>query len=309
MRNTTREGDTPNRGSDKKPRGENTTNNKSKTTGSTLKAGFVMSIIAIALCWVPAIGLVLSLIAIGLMLPEIIKAIKIKKLPIEGSGKFIAGCIMSVITVVIGLIITISVFGPKPSSIPKEKPQFEQEYSSLKKLDLNGVIVSEACAKLREAGWRVRGVGNGYMGEKSEESDCSDTVHKVSTVNYSDKKYSDYDGSENHDYESVFIEFVSNNTSSSSSSTESSNNSTSSSSNTSSSNNTSSSSSNSMCKDDYQKDLDAAKASYEYNEQIYNTYKNMSGVDADTVKSYKDALDISKASLDTAQKLYDTYCK
>lgn len=70
----------------------------------------------------------------------------------------------------------------------------------------------------------------------------------------------------------------------------------------------SSSSSDGMCKSDYQKDLDAAKAAYEAAKSVYDTYKSL-GVDASTLETYQSTLDLAKTSLDAAQKIYDTYCK
>ena len=60
----------------------------------------------------------------------------------------------------------------------------EETAEELEKPDVNGLTVSAACEKVREAGWRVEEV-QGTENE-SEKSDCSDSERKVVRASYFD---------------------------------------------------------------------------------------------------------------------------
>ena len=276
---------------------------KSKASG-TLKGGFVLSILALIFCVIqaPQLGLLLAVIAVGLLIPEIIKAVKGKSLPSNGTGKFISGCIMTAIALVMGVV------GILPKS--SDKPKVTQEYSNLRQLDLNGEVVSVACEKLRGEGWQILEVA----GKKTyaTKSDCSDTDHKVASLSYHTEKYSTGSGAISSSYEKVTIYFndQDDNSSSSSSSSSSDNNSSSSNSNSSSSsnnnsssssssNNSSSSSNNSSSSSTSNSSTDVSfrKAMDEY-ESFMNRY-------VDFMKKYKNSSDVTSMHADYSKMMQD----
>ncbi|MDK8767131.1 hypothetical protein QP932_01250 [Corynebacterium freneyi] len=68
--------------------------------------------------------------------------------------------------------------------------ELERPDVKLERPDVNGLTVSAACEKVREAGWRVdvvRGSEN-----HREKSDCSDTERKISKVSYETYDEDDY---------------------------------------------------------------------------------------------------------------------
>ena len=104
--------------------------------------------------------------------------------------------------IITGVILAVIAF--LPSIKQAGKPKVEQVYTSLTEIDVNGMTISEACEKVRAAGWAVRGVeGNN---DPSEKSDCSDTNRTVIAAYWSKEKYL-LDGNENSYYETVAFQF------------------------------------------------------------------------------------------------------
>ena len=67
------------------------------------------------------------------------------------------------------IIILLLVFN-MPDKSKSGEPEFDE-------VDVNGLTISAACEKVREAGWRVHEVEG--TGDSSEKSDCTDDVRKV----------------------------------------------------------------------------------------------------------------------------------
>ncbi len=104
------------------------------------------------------------------------------------------------------IVILLCILGSVISSTGKKNKEVPQEYTSLKELDLNGMTIAEACAAVREAGWRVGTVRNDN--NYSEQSDCSNTEYKVTKGSFNKEKYWTYNGSLRNDYETVTIYYA-----------------------------------------------------------------------------------------------------
>ena len=97
----------------------------------------------------------------------------------------------SVIAIIIGIVviagIALAIFmltspiGGGDTISSSEKFDNEQ-------VDVNGLLVSEACEKVREKGWTVYAVNGMHNGDVSEVTDCSDSEHKVSKAEYRPEK-------------------------------------------------------------------------------------------------------------------------
>lgn len=95
--------------------------------------------------------------------------------------------------IITGIVSVLADNAKQARQAEESKPKFEQ-------VDVNGLVVKEACEKLRAKGWTigsVMGVNNYY--QTVDETDCSDMANKVTDVSYydtsasisfhSDKKY------------------------------------------------------------------------------------------------------------------------
>lgn len=181
-------------------------------------------------------------------------------------------------------------------AIPKgdkndNKTEVEQVYTELKEVDVNGMTISEACEKVREAGWTVSEVAGNN--DYTEKSDCSDTERKVVTVYYNKEKYY-HDGSEKSNYETVSFRFQNEKKSTESSSSSSST--TSSNSNTSSSTTSSSSSSWKSILSEYEAWVDKYV-------EFMKKYKNASASDLASMSS--DYTKLTSQISDWTKKLQD----
>lgn len=141
-------------------------------------------------------GIILAIVGALLLVLPIKEAIKKKALPNHKPARLIVSCIL----VLVGLLVSIATVSSEPSA-----PKVEQVYSSLEQVDVNGMTVSEACAALREKGWKVQNVMEKGSGNKS---DCSDEVNKATSVYYQKEKYYTSSGTEKSDYETVEIYYI-----------------------------------------------------------------------------------------------------
>lgn len=161
---------------------------------------FVMSIIALVLCIVPFVGLIFAIIALVLLVMTLVKLSK-KQIVLAKKGKLIVCAVLVAVSLFFGIGMTVTVI----TSGQSEKEKVEQEYTSLKEVDVNGLTVKDACTKVREAGWTIYEVaGNNTYATKS---DCSDEKNKVVKAYYHKEKYYSF-GDERSDYEKVTLYFA-----------------------------------------------------------------------------------------------------
>jgi hypothetical protein len=66
-------------------------------------AGFVLAILGLVLCWFPALGIVLALVSLGLAIPGFVLSRRQQR----PRGLSIAGLIISIIAVVLGVIFSV----------------------------------------------------------------------------------------------------------------------------------------------------------------------------------------------------------
>lgn len=96
------------------------------------------------------------------------------------------------------MIIAIAVSSPRDSLIDDYLDMSRKDRESRlnrkketwpnEKIDVNGLVIKEACAKVREKGWLVNSVSGLNSGHVTEKSDCSDSNRKVMEFTYRDDK-------------------------------------------------------------------------------------------------------------------------
>lgn len=101
--------------------------------------------------------------------------------------------VFTTITAIVIAIIAFFVIGTTSainSSNAERARQDEEARPKFEQIDVNGIVIEEACEKLRAKGWNVsvvEGTNDGYV---TERTDCSDTTHKVEFTSYYDKDVS-----------------------------------------------------------------------------------------------------------------------
>lgn len=142
-------------------------------------------------------GIILAIVGALLLVLPIKDAIKKKSLPDHKPARLIVSCIL----VLVGLLVSIASIPSEPSA-----PKIPQVYSSLEQVDANGMTISEACAAIREKGWKINDVVK--EGDRSVHSECSDETNKVASVTYFKGKYDVNTGKENPDFEKATIYYI-----------------------------------------------------------------------------------------------------
>lgn len=100
------------------------------------------------------------------------------------SSKRLIIMIVGGVVVVAGIVLAIfAITKPNNSGTVSSSEKFDNE-----QVDVNGMIISEACEKVREKGWTVYAVNGMNNDDISEVTDCSDSEHRVSKAEYRPEK-------------------------------------------------------------------------------------------------------------------------
>ncbi len=100
------------------------------------------------------------------------------------SSKRLVIMIVGGVVVVAGIVLAIfAITKPINSGTVSSSEKFDNE-----QVDVNGMIISEACEKVREKGWTVYAVNGMNNDDISEVTDCSDSEHRVSKAEYRPEK-------------------------------------------------------------------------------------------------------------------------
>lgn len=89
------------------------------------------------------------------------------------------------ITLFIGIIIWAMTYAFSDNDTTNDNYSYTPPKDKYPRVTVDGLVVSDACVKLKEVGWRVESVyGNSQDYSKNEISDCKNSTGKVRTVDY-----------------------------------------------------------------------------------------------------------------------------